>query len=72
MIPGTVLTNGTTVKSPDEKVVHRQFRLIAIDGNYAWVMALNGHFAGERLTFSKENLMTLETANQLLKERMKK
>ena len=45
---GNTVTNGSTFS--DKKTPYL-YRVIAIDGGWAWVFAINGTFAGDRLTF---------------------
>lgn len=44
---GSEVTNGTRISSGQQRL----FRIIALDGGYAWVFAMNGKYRGERLTF---------------------
>lgn len=53
-----IFTNGTTWRE-DEKVVTRQFEIIATHKQWVWVKALNGAYEGELLTFPIENLRPL-------------
>lgn len=47
------LTNGERI---GEALPLRQFVLIAEDGGFAWVQALNGAHVGEYLTFERSSL----------------
>lgn len=49
-------TNGEVIKVGVDAGELRMYRLVTIDGLYAWVEALNGSYKGERLTFRRCDL----------------
>jgi len=48
-----IVTNGERI---GEGLPLRQFRVLATDGPQSWVIALNGNYEGERLTFDTSAL----------------
>jgi hypothetical protein len=46
-----IYTNEDVIKIGVNAGELRKFRLIATDGGFAWVEAINGLYKGERLTF---------------------
>jgi len=50
---GNTVTNGAWFGDKKEPYL---FRVIAIDGEWAWVRSINGTFSGDRLTFKSSVL----------------
>ena len=55
-------TNGEVIKVGVDAGELRKYRLVTIDGLYAWVEALNGSYKGERLTFRRCDLRKILNA----------
>lgn len=70
------LTNRTLIDkgnaASNQKPVLRKFQLIAEHAGFYWVMAVNGTYGPEMLTFPKSQLFDYEESNDSLQDHFRK
>jgi hypothetical protein len=70
------LTNRTLIdkgnSSTNQKPVLRKFQLIAEHAGFYWVMAMNGAYGPEMLTFPKAQLFDFDESNASLQAHFEK